>query len=129
MQPDQSLADLTARCLQSLDGVLQKDSHPDCLVVQGDTTTAMAAALAAFYRRVPVVHVEAGLRTGDMQAPWPEELNRRIASLVTTLHCAPTRRAADNLLAEGVLPATVHVTGNTVIRRLAMDCGARACPQ
>jgi UDP-N-acetylglucosamine 2-epimerase (non-hydrolysing) len=78
----------------------------------------MAASLAAFYRRIPFVHVEAGLRTGNLWAPWPEELNRRVASLTTSLHCAPTRRAADNLLAEGVAAATVHVTGNTVIDAL-----------
>ncbi len=117
MRPDQSLADLTARCVQGVDAVL-RDHRPDCLVVQGDTTTVMAAALAAFYQRVPLVHVEAGLRTGNLQAPWPEELNRRVASLVTALHCASTQQAADNLLAEGVLPATVHVTGNTVIDAL-----------
>lgn len=117
MRPDQSLADLTARCLQGIDAVI-RERRPDCLVAQGDTTTVMAAALAAFYQRVPFVHVEAGLRTGNLQAPWPEELNRRIASLVTTLHCAPTRRSAANLLAEGVPPDTVHVTGNTVIDAL-----------
>jgi UDP-N-acetylglucosamine 2-epimerase (non-hydrolysing) len=78
----------------------------------------MAAALAAFYRRLPLVHVEAGLRTGNLQAPWPEEMNRRVASIVTTLHCAPTQGAADNLLAEGVLPVSIRVTGNTVIDAL-----------
>ena len=117
MRPDQTLADLTARCVQGVDGVL-REHRPDCLVAQGDTTTVMAAALAAFYQRIPFVHVEAGLRTGDLQAPWPEELNRRIASLVTAVHCASTRQAADNLLAEGASPDTVHVTGNTVIDAL-----------
>jgi UDP-N-acetylglucosamine 2-epimerase (non-hydrolysing) len=117
MSANQSLADVTARCLTGLDGVLA-EYKPDCIVAQGDTTTVMAAALAAFYRRVPLVHVEAGLRTGDLQAPWPEELNRRIASLVTALHCAPTERAADNLLREGVPSEFVHVTGNTVIDAL-----------
>ena len=103
MAPNQTLADVTARCLTGLDAVLA-EYRPDCIVAQGDTTTVMAAALAAFYRRVPLVHVEAGLRTGDLQAPWPEELNRRIASLVTALHCAPTDRAAENLLREGTPP-------------------------
>ncbi len=117
MRPDQTLADLTARCLQGIDDALQR-YRPDCLVAQGDTTTVMAASLAAFYRRLPLVHVEAGLRTGDMQAPWPEEMNRRVASLVTSLHCAPTQRAADNLLREGVPADRVHVTGNTVIDAL-----------
>lgn len=117
MRPDQTLADLTARCLQGIDAVL-REQRPDCLVAQGDTTTVMAAALAAFYQRIPLVHIEAGLRTGNLQAPWPEELNRRIASLVTTIHCAPTHRAAENLLAEGVPAGAVHVTGNTVIDAL-----------
>lgn len=117
MAPNQTLADVTARCLTGLDAVLA-EFKPDCIVAQGDTTTVMAAALAAFYRHVPLVHVEAGLRTGDMQAPWPEELNRRIASLVTAVHCAPTSRAADNLLREGFAAETVHVTGNTVIDAL-----------
>lgn len=117
MSPNQTLAELTSRCLTGLDGVIS-EYKPDCIVAQGDTTTVMAASLAAFYRRVPFVHVEAGLRTGNMQAPWPEELNRRIASLVTAVHCAPTRRAADNLLAEGVPADTISVTGNTVIDAL-----------
>jgi UDP-N-acetylglucosamine 2-epimerase (non-hydrolysing) len=117
MAPDQTLAGLTARCLEGIDGVLVR-YRPDCVVAQGDTTTVMAAALAAFYRRVPLVHVEAGLRTGNLMAPWPEELNRRIADMVTALHCAPTPRAADALVAEGASPASVHVTGNTVIDAL-----------
>jgi len=117
MRPDQSLAEITSRCLQGLDAALA-EYQPACLIAQGDTTTVMAAALAAFYRHVPLVHVEAGLRTGNLQAPWPEEFNRRAASLLASLHCAPTRRAADNLLAEGVPPQNVHVTGNTVIDAL-----------
>lgn len=117
MQPDQTLADLTARCITGIDGLVQK-YHPHCLVAQGDTTTVMATSLVAFYRRLPLVHVEAGLRTGNLQAPWPEELNRRITSLVAALHCAPTSRAAQNLLQEKANPATVHVTGNTVIDAL-----------
>ena len=117
MTPNQTLADVTARCLTGLDAALA-EYRPDCLAVQGDTTTVMAAALAAFYRRVPLVHVEAGLRTGNLQAPWPEELNRRIASLVTTLHCAPTNQAAENLRQEGISPDAIHVTGNTVIDAL-----------
>jgi UDP-N-acetylglucosamine 2-epimerase (non-hydrolysing) len=117
MTPNQTLADVTSRCLTGLDAALA-EYQPDCVVAQGDTTTVMAAALAAFYRRVPFVHVEAGLRTGNLQAPWPEELNRRIASLVTALHCAPTSQAAQNLLREGVPANSVHVTGNTVIDAL-----------
>ena len=117
MRPDQTLADLTARCIEGVDSLVQK-YQPHCVVAQGDTTTVMATSLVAFYRRVPLVHVEAGLRTGNLLAPWPEELNRRITSIVTALHCAPTPRAAQNLLEEKVRPATVHVTGNTVIDAL-----------
>ncbi len=117
MTPDQTLAGLTARCLEGIDGVVAR-YRPECVVAQGDTTTVMAAALAAFYRRVPLVHVEAGLRTGNLLAPWPEELNRRIADLVTAIYCAPTPRAAEALLAEGSPPESVHVTGNTVIDAL-----------
>jgi UDP-N-acetylglucosamine 2-epimerase (non-hydrolysing) len=117
MAPNQTLADLTSRCLTGLDAVIS-EHRPDCIVAQGDTTTVMAASLAAFYRRVPFVHVEAGLRTGDLQAPWPEELNRRIAGMVTALHCAPTAGAAENLLCEGVPADSIAVTGNTVIDAL-----------
>jgi len=117
MKPDQTLAELTAACVERMDQVLVAE-QPDCVVVQGDTTTVLATSLAAFYRRVPVVHVEAGLRTGNMWAPWPEELNRRVTSLVTAVHCAPTKRAAEQLLQEGHDPTTVHVTGNTVIDAL-----------
>jgi UDP-N-acetylglucosamine 2-epimerase (non-hydrolysing) len=117
MRPRQSLADLTGRCLRALDAVLA-ESRPDCVVAQGDTTTVLAASMAAFYRHVPFMHVEAGLRTGSLQAPWPEEFNRRVASLTAALHFAPTPRAAANLLAEGVPADLVHVTGNPVIDAL-----------
>jgi UDP-N-acetylglucosamine 2-epimerase (non-hydrolysing) len=117
MEPGQSLAELTARCLQGLHDVIGR-YRPDCVVAQGDTTTVMAAALAAFYQQVPLVHVEAGLRTGNLQAPWPEELNRRIVSLAAVVHCAPTERAANLLAAEGIPAARIHVTGNTVIDAL-----------
>ena len=117
MTAGQTLADLTARCLQGLSKTIA-DLQPDCIVAQGDTTTVMAAGLAAFYARLPMVHVEAGLRTGNLQAPWPEELNRRIVSLCATLHCAPTERAAQALRAEGVPQSRIHVTGNTVIDSL-----------
>jgi UDP-N-acetylglucosamine 2-epimerase (non-hydrolysing) len=117
MTPDQTLAGLSARLIERLDEVLLR-LRPDCLVAQGDTTTVMAASLAAFYRRVPLVHVEAGLRTGNLYAPWPEELHRRIADLTAALYCAPTRRAAERLLAEGARPEAVYVTGNTVVDAL-----------
>ena len=99
MQPGQTLADLNARCLQGLDAVIAK-YQPDCVIGQGDTTTVLAAATAAFYRRVPFLHVEAGLRTEDIYSPWPEEFNRRVATLVTAVHCAPTEGARENLLRE-----------------------------
>jgi UDP-N-acetylglucosamine 2-epimerase (non-hydrolysing) len=117
MTPNQTLAQLTARCIEGVDQVIVR-RQPHCIVAQGDTTTVMAASLAAFYRHVPFVHVEAGLRTGNLQSPWPEELNRRIADLTTSLYCAPTQRAADALLLEQVPPTTVRVTGNTVIDAL-----------
>jgi UDP-N-acetylglucosamine 2-epimerase (non-hydrolysing) len=117
MRPDQTLAELTARCITGLDSAITH-FEPHCVVAQGDTTTVMAASLAAYYRRVPLVHVEAGLRTGNLLAPWPEEMNRRVASITTTLHCAPTPWAAENLRREGVPERQIRVTGNTVIDAL-----------
>jgi UDP-N-acetylglucosamine 2-epimerase (non-hydrolysing) len=117
MVENQTLAKLTARCVESLDQVLQT-RQPDCVVAQGDTTTVMAASLAAFYHRIPFVHVEAGLRTGNLQSPWPEEANRRLVSVLAALHCAPTQRAAETLRNEGVAATDVRVTGNTVIDAL-----------
>ena len=117
MRPNQTLAGLSARCLDRIDLILD-DARPDCVVAQGDTTTVMAASMAAFYRRIPFVHIEAGLRTGDIYSPWPEEFNRRVATLTTALHCAPTERSRQNLLAERVLNETVTVTGNTVLDAL-----------
>ena len=129
MQPAQSLAGLTARALEALDSYLATDT-PDLVLVQGDTTTVLCAALAAFYRKVPVGHVEAGLRTGDMQAPWPEEANRVLTARLTTLHFCPTETAKDNLLREGVHPRHIQVTGNTVIDALffALDRIRKAPP-
>jgi UDP-N-acetylglucosamine 2-epimerase (non-hydrolysing) len=117
MRPNQTLASLTSRCIDGLDAAIRNHT-PDCVVGQGDTTTVMAASMVAFYHRIPFVHVEAGLRTGDMHAPWPEEFNRRVAGLIAGLHCAPTRKSADNLIREGVPAQQVHVTGNTVIDAL-----------
>ena len=117
MTPNQTLAELTAGCIKGIDAALER-FQPHCLVVQGDTTSVMAAGMAAFYRHVPLVHVEAGLRTGNLQSPWPEELNRRIATLTTSLHFAPTQKAAENLLAEGISSDSIHVTGNTVVDAL-----------
>lgn len=119
MRESQSLSGLTARVFTELEPVL-KTEEPDYVLVQGDTTTVMAAALAAFYQRIKVGHVEAGLRTGDKWQPFPEEINRRVAGVTADLHFAPTITARENLLAEGVDPALIHVTGNTVIDALHM---------
>ena len=117
MRPGQSLGDITTGVLQGLGAVL-RGASVDWLVVQGDTTTAMAAALAAFQHSVPVAHVEAGLRSGDMTTPFPEEANRRIVTLLARLHFAPTARAEAALLAEGLPPVQVLLTGNTVVDAL-----------
>jgi UDP-N-acetylglucosamine 2-epimerase (non-hydrolysing) len=117
MRPDQSLNEVAARVFGALDGLLAEGA-PDWLLVQGDTTTAMCAAVAAFHRGVQVGHVEAGLRTGDLERPFPEEMNRRVVDLVAHAYFAPTARAAGNLRAEGVAEAKVHVTGNTVVDAL-----------
>lgn len=114
MRQNQSLSGLTRRILEAMDKLLS-ETPLDCLLVQGDTTTAFAAALAAFYRKVPVAHVEAGLRSGDIFQPWPEEANRRLAAVVTQLHFAPTPLARENLLAEAVPSKDVVVTGNTIV--------------
>lgn len=119
MKPGQALSELTARCLSSVAAVLP-DLHPCMVVVQGDTASAAAGALAGFYEQIPVAHVEAGLRTGDLDAPFPEEANRKIISRVARLHFAPTVDAKANLLAEGICPETIHVTGNTVVDALEL---------
>jgi UDP-N-acetylglucosamine 2-epimerase (non-hydrolysing) len=112
MMPGQTLADVTARVLAGVDSVLAANP-PAMVVVQGDTTTTMAGALAAFYRRIPVAHVEAGLRTGDLDRPFPEELNRTVTGRLARLHFAPTEQARRNLLKEGVPDGRVFVTGNS----------------
>ena len=117
MEPGQTLDRLTARLLTRLGDVMDAE-RPDRVIVQGDTATAMVGALAAYYRRIPVSHVEAGLRSGDIYQPFPEEVNRRIVATIADQHFAPTQTAADALLRENVAPDTVHVTGNTVIDAL-----------
>jgi len=117
MQPDQSLADLTARATQALDRLLRQE-RPDLVLVQGDTTTVFCAALAAFYNRIPVGHVEAGLRTRNLYSPWPEEANRLLTSHLAAIHFAPTEISRQNLLNEGIPAERIHVTGNTVIDAL-----------
>jgi len=117
MRQNQTLAELTANIFQNLDPVLER-VNPDWILVQGDTTTVMAAALNAFYRRIHIGHVEAGLRTQDKWAPFPEEINRKIAGVVADLHFAPTTFSKKNLLNEGVPERFIKVTGNTVIDAL-----------
>ena len=117
MRPDQSLDALTAALLTGLGGVMDAEK-PHRVIVQGDTATAMCGALAAYYRKVPVDHVEAGLRSGNIYHPWPEEVNRKIIGSIASLHFAPTDVSAAALIAENVDPARVHVTGNTVIDAL-----------
>jgi len=123
MSPGQTLFDVTARVLTGMERVLT-ESKPDIVMVQGDTTTAMAAALAAFYKRIPVAHIAAGLRSHNIDSPFPEELNWRIAGDIARWHFAPTSEARDNLIAEGKEPSHIFVTGNTVIDTLLHFSGA-----
>lgn len=125
MRPNQTLAELTARLMTSIDGWLGT-SQPEMALVQGDTTTVLVAALACFYRRIPIGHVEAGLRTGNIWSPFPEEANRRLATPLVTLHFAPTESAREALLAEKVPDASIAVTGNTVIDALFWEVAAQA---
>lgn len=122
MRAGQDLTDVTAAVLGAMRGVL-RDERPDVVLVHGDTTTTMATSLAAFYAEVPVGHVEAGLRTFDMRAPFPEEFNRRLTGMLAQYHFAPTETSKSNLLREGADPATVLVTGNTVIDALQFILG------
>jgi len=117
MRRGQSLADVTVAVLRGVERVLRR-VRPDMVMVQGDTTSALAAALAAFYKRVPIGHVEAGLRTSDKYSPYPEEMNRRLVSSLADLHFAPTTAAKENLLGEGVSRGCISVTGNTVVDAL-----------
>jgi UDP-N-acetylglucosamine 2-epimerase (non-hydrolysing) len=117
MRPNQDLAYLTGAALTGVAGILAS-YRPDRVIVQGDTTTTFAGALAAFYHRIPVAHVEAGLRTNNIYSPWPEEVNRKLVSQMADLHFAPTARARDNLMREGVDGARILVTGNTGIDAL-----------
>ena len=125
--PGQTLTQITNRSLQGVGRAIEAH-RPDAVVVQGDTTSAFAAALAAFYHEIPVLHVEAGLRTGNISSPFPEEANRRLISQVTTLHLCPTTTSRDNLLRENTDPQTVRVTGNTVIDALLVAVDRRIPP-
>ncbi len=117
MQPGQTLSGLTSRIVQGMEEVIAKHK-PDIVLVHGDTTTTFATSLAAFYQRTAIGHVEAGLRTGNLYSPWPEEANRKLTGVLANLHFAPTQKSADNLRIENVNPDTIHVTGNTVIDAL-----------
>lgn len=117
MKPGQDLTDVTANVLNGLSGVLD-DFSPDVVLVHGDTTTTFAASLAAYYKKIPVAHVEAGLRTGNKYSPWPEEMNRKLTGSIAEFHFAPTVAARDNLQRESVDEKSIFVTGNTVIDAL-----------
>lgn len=117
MGRDQTLFTVTARALARLEGVID-DARPDLILVQGDTTTAFTGALAGFYRKIPVAHIEAGLRSFDKFSPYPEEMNRLLVSRLADYHFAPTKKARENLLSEGVPPRKIFVVGNTVIDAL-----------
>lgn len=117
MKPGQDLTDVTASILQGLKTVLN-EFKPDIVLVHGDTATTFAASLAAYYQQIPVAHIEAGLRTGNLYSPWPEEGNRKLTGALANLHFAPTETSQNNLLREGVNPNTIIVTGNTVIDAL-----------
>lgn len=123
MKPGQNLTDITANVLRGLQPVLE-DFRPDLVLVHGDTTTTLAASLAAYYQQIPIGHVEAGLRTGNILSPWPEEINRKVAGAIARIHFAPTERSRQNLLGEGVTSEHIFVTGNTVIDAL-LDVSAR----
>jgi UDP-N-acetylglucosamine 2-epimerase (non-hydrolysing) len=128
MQPNQALAPLMARLLERIDTVLT-EIRPDMVLAQGDTSTVLATALAAFYRQVPFGHVEAGLRTGNLRSPFPEEANRILTTPLTTLHFAPTEAAADNLRRERIDEKRIIVTGNTVIDALFMELERQRQPE
>lgn len=124
MRPNQDLTTLTARLLPALDQALAQEA-PDLVLIQGDTTTVLTAALACFYRRIPFGHVEAGLRTGDLDNPFPEEMNRRVAGCLARWHFVPTDSARQNLLREAIDSKSIYVTGNTVIDALLSVSGRR----
>jgi UDP-N-acetylglucosamine 2-epimerase (non-hydrolysing) len=124
MMVNQSLSGLTAKLMLELSQAIEK-VKPDVLVVQGDTTSAYVGALAAFYQQIPVAHIEAGLRTRDLQSPFPEELNRSMIGRIAHWHFAPTNAAKENLLAEGISPNKIYVTGNTVVDAIQMLAGSK----
>lgn len=126
MQQGQDLYDITSRVLLSMGDVLRQ-ARPELVLVHGDTTTSTAAALAAFYQQIPVGHIEAGLRTGNIYSPWPEEMNRQITGRIASSHFAPTETSRENLLKENVHPSNIYVTGNTVIDALHLVVNELKC--
>lgn len=126
MQQGQDLYDITSRVLLSMRDILRQ-ARPDLVLVHGDTTTSTAAAMAAFYQKIPVGHIEAGLRTGNIYSPWPEEMNRLITGRIASYHFAPTETSRENLLKENVNPSNIHVTGNTVIDALHLVVNELKC--
>ena len=127
MRPNQTLASLTARLMRAIDALLNEIDCDFCLT-QGDTTTTFVASLASFYRRIPVGHVEAGLRTGNIYSPFPEEVNRRLVSSIAALHFPPTEISRENLLREGILDRAICVTGNTVVDALQLEIEQQSVP-
>ncbi len=117
MQPDQTLEEITSKIMKNISSVLESYS-PDIVLVHGDTTTTFATSLASFYKQIDVGHIEAGLRTGNIYSPWPEEMNRKLTGAIAKYHFAPTETARNNLIAEGINPSKISVTGNTVIDAL-----------
>lgn len=117
MSANQSLSQLTAKIISNLEPVLQS-LQPNLILVHGDTTTTLAASLSAYYFRIPVAHLEAGLRTGNIYSPWPEEVNRKLATVLSDIHFAPTEMSRNNLLKEGVPSEKIYITGNTVVDSL-----------
>jgi UDP-N-acetylglucosamine 2-epimerase (non-hydrolysing) len=123
MKPNQTLSDVTVAILQGLEGVFAQ-FLPDITLVHGDTATTFGATLSSYYHHIPVGHVEAGLRTGNLYSPWPEEANRKLTGALAAIHFSPTEASRENLLREGVDPSTVHVTGNTVVDALLNVVGS-----
>jgi UDP-N-acetylglucosamine 2-epimerase (non-hydrolysing) len=130
MSPNQSISSLTSKIIDKLDYYLKKDK-PECVIVQGDTTTVLSAAISSFYNKTPVIHVEAGLRTFDINSPWPEEGNRALTSRISAIHFAPTIQSQENLINEGIDKQNIFVTGNSVIPALflATDIVKKTPPQ
>jgi len=124
MTHNQNLENLTSVLMNSL-SIAIKENKPDVVMVQGDTTTAFVGALAAFYQKIPVAHVEAGLRTGDLNSPFPEELNRSMIARIATWHFAPTNNSKDNLLKEGIDPHKIFITGNTIVDSIELLAGTK----